>query len=322
MPPDMRGKNVLVTGGSSGIGLEVARLLLERGAHVLIVARGEGRLAEATRALRSEHPHDRVYSLPCDVTSTADLDRALDLLEARCGNLTTLVHAAGVLGAIGPLVDTDPTAWFEVVRINLLGTMVAARQCAQRLLRHVSPADPLRDPPPATGLAQGAPAATGASTELEPPPAPPRGRLVLFSGGGAATPFPHYTAYGCAKAGVVRLAETLAIELAPHQIAVNALSPGMVATPIHQATLEAGSRAGNDYLQRTQQLLASGGFDIRRAAEAAVFLASDEATGITGRLLAAPWDGWERWPEHKDELAGDLFTLRRIVPRDRGQDWQ
>ena len=59
------------------------------------------------------------------------------------------------------------------------------------------------------------------------------------------------------------------------------------------------------------------------AARAAVFLLSDAAEGINGRILAAPWDAWWEWPNRLAELEGsDLFTLRRIVPRDRGADWQ
>ncbi|NDD28621.1 MAG: hypothetical protein EB084_10195 [Proteobacteria bacterium] len=57
-------------------------------------------------------------------------------------------------------------------------------------------------------------------------------------------------------------------------------------------------------------------------AAAAVILASDAATGISGPLLAAAWDDWPSWPAHADEIARtDLFTLRRIVPADRGGDW-
>jgi 3-oxoacyl-[acyl-carrier protein] reductase len=149
------------------------------------------------------------------------------------------------------------------------------------------------------------------------------GRIVLFAGGGAAAPFPNYTAYACGKAGLVRLTETVALELAPARIQVNCIAPGFVVTRLHEQTLAAGERAGKDFLEMTRQQIEKGGVSASVGAEAAVFLVSDAAEGITGKFVAAPYDGYGEWPGHLEELSGsDLFTLRRIVPRDRGMDWQ
>src|SRR5207248_10253010 len=76
-----------------------------------------------------------------------------------------------------------------------------------------------------------------------------RGKIVNMCGGGAATPFPRYTAYAVSKAAVVRFTETLALELAEHNVQVNALAPGFVATSLHQHTLQAGDRAGAEFLK-------------------------------------------------------------------------
>jgi NAD(P)-dependent dehydrogenase (short-subunit alcohol dehydrogenase family) len=149
------------------------------------------------------------------------------------------------------------------------------------------------------------------------------GRIVLLSGGGATAAFPNYSPYACSKAGVVRLVETAAAELAPHGIAINALAPGFVATRLHEATLAAGARAGEAYLERTRAELAGGGVPPSLAGAAAVFLLSSRSEGITGRLFAAPWDDAAEWTRHAADIgSSDLFTLRRIVPRDRGASWQ
>lgn len=271
-----------------GIGFVCAEAVLEAGGAVTIAARGVDRLEEARRELAGRFGPGAVSAVAGDVGDPADAERLVEHATAAGEDgLHGLIHAAAVIGPIGPALETDPGDWFDALRINLLGTLLVLRAAASRMRQKGG------------------------------------GRIVLFSGGGATSPFPNYTAYACSKVGVVRLAETLAIELAGEGIAVNAIAPGFVATRMHDATLKAGERAGDAYLERTRRGLEDGGVPPELAARAAVFLLSDRSAGITGRLLAAPWDDWDDWPEHRAEIEGsDLFTLRRIVPRDRGMDWQ
>ena len=269
-----------------GIGFACAEELVRGGARVVICAREQQALTDAEAKLRSVRG-TVVQAVRADVTSPADIERVLDAAYA-LGGLHGLVHCAAVPGPIGPAVDVAPEAWWEAVRIDLFGTFLTARAVCQRMI----------------------------STQI-------KGSLVLMSGGGATMPFPRYTAYAAAKVGVVRFAETLALEVAGHGIRVNCVAPGFVATRMHQETLKAGERAGSEYLERTKRELHEGGVPPSLAARAAAFLVSSRAAGVTGRLLAAPWDDWDRWPEHVEEIGNsDLFTLRRIVPRDRGKDWQ
>jgi NAD(P)-dependent dehydrogenase (short-subunit alcohol dehydrogenase family) len=279
----LSGLGVLVTGGSRGIGRACAEAALEAGARVVLSARDAARLERAGSELRSRHG-DAVEWHVADVADGASVERLASAARSVLGQVDGVVHAAGVLGPIGPTLDVDPTRWWETVRVNLLGTLLVVRALA--------------------------------------PAMPAGGRIVALSGGGATSPFPNYTAYASGKVGVVRLVETLAVELAG-RVEINALAPGFVATDIHRATLEAGDAAGAEYLERTQRDLEEGGVPVGLAARAAVFLLSPASAGLTGRLVAAPWDEWWRWPERRDEIAGsDLFTLRRIVPSDRGGEWQ
>ena len=278
---------VVVTGGSLGIGLACATELVERGARVVVMARGAADL-ERARASLSAAGKDRVRAVRGDVTSESDVERALDVCGRELGGFTALVHAAGVLGPVGPVVDTDSAEWWRAVETNLLGTYLAARGAARRLR------------------------AAGRG-----------GRLLLFSGGGASGPFPSYTAYASSKVAVVRFAETLAVELQPDRIMVNAIAPGFVVTRIHEGTLAAGERAGADYLRSTKEQIEQGGVPPELAARLVAFLLGPGGDGITGRLISAPWDRWWEWPAHREEIAGsDLFTLRRIVPKDRGKSWR
>jgi NAD(P)-dependent dehydrogenase (short-subunit alcohol dehydrogenase family) len=278
---------VVITGASTGIGFACAEQLVRDGARALLCARGSSRLEEARDRLAQLGSDTEVRAVAADVTRLEDVRRLFDAADS-VGGADAVVHAAAVLGAIGPAADTEPEAWFDVVRTNLFGSFLVAREACRRMIKRGG-----------------------------------GGAIVLFSGGGAATPFPNFTAYGCGKAGVVRLAETLALEVKAHGIRVNCVAPGFVATGMHQATLDAGSRAGAEYFERTKRELEQGGVPASVAARAVAFLVSPRAAGVTGRLLAVQWDDWERWPEHLDEISGsDLFTLRRILPRDRGRTWQ
>ena len=269
-----------------GIGYACAQEIVRCGGAVVICARGQNELDAAARTL-STPSGASVRAIRADVTSAEDVARVFDAAEDM-GRLDGVVHSAGVYGPIGPVVGIDPTAWLDAIRVNLFGTFQVAREACRRMI--------------ADGVA---------------------GSVVLMSGGGAATPFPNYTAYACGKVGVVRFTETLALEVVDRGIRVNCVAPGFVATRLHEETLAAGKALAGGFVDKTKAELAKGGVPVGVPARAAAFLLSSRAAGITGRFLAAPFDGWEQWSDHLAEIAGsDLFTLRRIVPRDRGMDWQ
>jgi NAD(P)-dependent dehydrogenase (short-subunit alcohol dehydrogenase family) len=118
--------------------------------------------------------------------------------------------------------------------------------------------------------------------------------------------------------------ETVAAEVAPHRIDVNAIAPGALNTRMLDEVLAAGPGVvGADFYRKSLQQKERGGAPLEKGAALAVFLASPASDGITGRLLSAVWDPWAGLPARRAELAGsDIYTLRRIVPGDRGKDWE
>jgi 3-oxoacyl-[acyl-carrier protein] reductase len=149
-----------------------------------------------------------------------------------------------------------------------------------------------------------------------------RGKIINLSGGGATNPLPGISAYAASKAASVRFTETLALELKPFGIDVNAMAPGALATRMMDQLLNARPAvAGNAFMERMQKLKDSGGTPLSVGAKCCVWLASEASNGITGKLVAAQWDPYEAFPEHAAELESDIYTLRRIVPKDRGRDW-
>jgi NAD(P)-dependent dehydrogenase (short-subunit alcohol dehydrogenase family) len=112
---------------------------------------------------------------------------------------------------------------------------------------------------------------------------------------------------------VVRFAETLATELRAHHVDVNAIAPGSLNTRMLDEILAAGpAQVGQAYYDRAVEQRRSGGVPLRRAADLAVFLGSAES---------AVWDPWRELPAHRADLDSDVYTLRRIIPDDRGMDW-
>jgi 3-oxoacyl-[acyl-carrier protein] reductase len=138
-------------------------------------------------------------------------------------------------------------------------------------------------------------------------------KIVNFSGGGAATPFPNYSAYAAGKIAVVRLTENLAEEFKPLGISVNAVAPGFVVTRLHDQTLRAGEKAGKSFLEGTKKQIEKGGVPPEKAADLTSLLLSGQSDGINGKFISAPWDPWgETEFIEKLKSSKHLATLRRI----------
>ena len=143
-----------------------------------------------------------------------------------------------------------------------------------------------------------------------------------MSGGGATNPLPNISAYAASKAAVVRLMETLAEELKAFHVDVNAIAPGALATRLVDEVLAAGpEKVGAAFFAKNKQWKEKGATPLELGARLAVYLASRQSDGITGKLISAQWDPWEKLHEFKADLDSDIYALRRIVPKDRGKTW-
>jgi NAD(P)-dependent dehydrogenase (short-subunit alcohol dehydrogenase family) len=284
----LAGRTALITGASQGLGLEIARAYLEAGAAgICICARDAVALEHALAELGEKAaPGQKVLGAVADVSRPEDVDRLVDLALSGMEEVTILVANAGVYGPKGGIAEINWQEWKRAVEINLLGSVLPARELVDHFTQR--------------GY----------------------GKIVQLSGGGATGPLPGLSAYAASKAAVVRFAETLAEELREHHVDVNAIAPGALNTRMLDEVLSAGpQRVGDDFYQRALEQQRSGGIPMRHGARLAVFLGSAASDGITGKLLSAIWDPWPDLPERRDDLDSDVYTLRRIVPSDRGLDW-
>lgn len=283
----LSGRSALITGANRGLGLEIARHYVDAGAAIFICAR-DGETLEAARRELAERAGDeaRVAAQAVDVSDP----EAVELLAAsaieRFPELSILVNNAGVYGPKGPIEDVDWGEWCRAIEINLMGSVLAARALIPQLKR------------------------------VE------RGKVVQLSGGGATSPLPGLSAYAASKAAIVRFAETLALELADDAVDVNAVAPGALNTRMLDEVIEAGPEAvGEQFYAKALEQQRSGGTPLEIGAELAVWLGSAGSDGISGKLLSAKWDPWGELQDHREDLDSDIYTLRRIVPGDRGLGW-
>lgn len=284
----LEGKVAIITGGNQGLGLEIAKRYLAAGASVAICARNKGRLEMAEGQLRPlARAGQRIVARGADVSKIGDVKKLVDFVKGELGHIDILVNNAGVYGPKGVVEEVDWREWARAIDINLYGSIL--------MCRAVLPAFKARK----------------------------GGKIIQLSGGGATNPLPRLSAYAVSKAAIVRFVETLAEEVREDGIDVNAIAPGALNTRLLDEVLDAGpGKVGQSFYERALKQKQSGGTPLEKGAELAVFLGSSRSNGITGKLISAAWDPWVSLPEHLDDLAGsDIYTLRRIVPKDRGKTW-
>jgi 3-oxoacyl-[acyl-carrier protein] reductase len=285
---ELAGRAALITGGSRGLGLEIARAFVGAGASVMLCARDKHELETAGASLRLQARAGQIIRwCPADVTDPTQIAVVVDQSICDFGALQVLVNNAGVHGPFGLIEQIDWASWKHAIEINLHGSVNAVRA----VLPHFK--------------AQG------------------HGKIIQLSGGGATKPLPRISAYAASKAAVVRFAETIAEECREFGIDVNSIAPGSLNTRMLDDILAAGStRVGLEFFERAVRQKQEGGDALAHGAELAVFLASSASNGITGKLISAIWDNWPEWIDHLDDLRNsDVYTLRRIVGRDRGSEW-
>jgi NAD(P)-dependent dehydrogenase (short-subunit alcohol dehydrogenase family) len=184
---DLQGQVALVTGGGRGIGRNVALELAAAGARVAVAARTRDEIEETAQEING-------LAIECDVSDRVSVEHMVRLAESELGPIELLVANAGISIDEDAAWELDPTDWWRVFEVNVLGVYLCCRAVIPGMLERG------------------------------------RGRIVNVASGAAYLPGSKSTAYSASKAAVHRFSETLANQLEPHGIPVFSISPGLVRT--------------------------------------------------------------------------------------------
>jgi NAD(P)-dependent dehydrogenase (short-subunit alcohol dehydrogenase family) len=240
---DLTGRVAVVIGGTSGIGRAIALALAEAGANVVPTGRREEETRAAVAAI--EAIGRRSCFAATDVTDRASVEALHANVMRSFGRADILVNAAGVTQRTSLLTCTDED-WSRIVETNLTGTFRGCRTFARTMVD--------------AGY----------------------GRIVNIASLASSVAFHGVAPYAAAKAGVVMLTKTIAVELSRFGVTANAIAPGVFLTDLNRDFLN-GSGRGQEILMRTPM----GRFgNIEELAGAAVFLASEESSFVSGEVLA------------------------------------
>ena len=277
--------NALITGGSQGLGKTIAEHFLLEGANVVICARNQNELFATQDELTKKFPTQKIFAKTCDVSDESQVNELVAYALNNLGSVDALVLNAGIYGPMGPTESVSLEEWRRTIEINLFGVLLPCRS----LIPHFKNAK--------------------------------KGKIVVLSGGGATNPMPNISSYAASKAAVIRLMETLAEELKPYQVDVNAIAPGALKTRLLDEVIAAGpAKVGSVIFEKNMNWKENGAVPLELGAQLAVYLASEDSDGITGKLISAQWDPWKELQSHHETLANsDIYCLRRIVPEDRGK---
>lgn len=249
----LEGKVALVTGGARGIGYAIAGRFTQEGASVAVMALHAESASRAAEELT--RTGGSATAIAGDVSDENDVQEAVGAAVATFGRLDIMVNNAATI-AIGPLVETSTQTWDEVARVNLRGVFLGCREAARQM------------------IAQG-----------------DGGRIINASSGAGRRGNAFIGPYAASKFGVIGLTQSLAVELAPHRITVNAYCPGHVtSTPMwelidNRLSSLTGQEPGAAKRSAEREAPLGRAARPEEVAAAVLFLASDEAEFVTGESL-------------------------------------
>jgi 3-oxoacyl-[acyl-carrier protein] reductase len=214
-----------------------------------------------------------------DVSDEMQVGHLVKRVLSDLGTIDILVNNAGTIDPIGPASSVTGAEWTRSIQLNLFGTFYCTHSVLPTLMAKKS------------------------------------GKIINIAGSGEG-PLPNFSAYAASKSAIIRFTETLAEEIRRYNIDVNAMAPGGILTRMTERIYHAGELSGEKEVGRARTIMETGGVPLDVPAELALFLASDDSDGLTGKIISAVHDDWKSLGGNiKSVTESDMYTMRRIDSR-------
>jgi len=286
MKYSFKNKNILISGATGGLGGELATELAGLGANLFLFGRDKIKLNSLLRKLNSNLYSNQIIEIICLDFSLKNIEEKIKLAFSKLPPIDILINNAAIHGPIGNFWENDLLFWKNAFQVNFY--------CPFILTSLAIPSMILNN----------------------------KGKIINIAGGGATSSRPGFTSYAVSKTSLVRFTEIAADELKSYNIDINIVSPGAMPTNILKEVLSHNKKnISPNEIKSAKQAFKSGG-SLSKAKDLCIFLASESSNGISGKLISAVWDPWKTLNKYKNKLKNsDIYTLRRIIPEERNENW-
>lgn len=273
-----------ISGATGYVGLLLIEHLASQGKDLLVGGRDQKRLDELVQNLFKRYTNQYFRAIQCDLALPDKWNAAIEVLNEFSVN--EYINCSGIQGQLGPSFAIKYEEMNTVFNVNLFSSIFFTNYFASKLREN----DKLS--------------------------------IIHFSGGGSTTPRPLFMSYSLSKTSLLRYIENFALENLNENIKINAVAPGVMPSKMQTEVVENETlHESKDYITSIKSL-SDENYDPTKLLNLCDFLLTEKSDGITGKVISAEWDKWADWPNNLDQLKNsDLYTLRRMTARDRGQQW-
>lgn len=270
---EFKNKNVLITGAGRGLGKRLALGFARRGCRIGLVSRSKAELDLAH--IEIEQAGGSALRIRADVTDAEQIGMAVERAHVAFQSpVDILICAAGVHGPLKSFLEASLAAWNQTINVNLMGVIHACRAVLPHMTKRRA------------------------------------GKIIVLTCESDRPPHAHFSAYTVSKTALVRLVESIAVEVVDDNVQINCLDPGRAYTTLTDEIIEAGDTLEASVVAEAREVRRTGGASAELQLQHALFLASEQSNHITGKLIHIT-DDWQKL--RNATLRPDALTLRRVV---------